>query len=222
LAPQGGRPGDGAAPDTPTQPERTTDAGLEPGTARLQGQKRIGIVKVIDTCLRIVHVQPTGVYDDLARGVEFHVGAVHRPRRGALEIDGFGIVAAAVTRTLELILAGLPFRGATQMRATGEDDEEPVRLLDHPDAVAHQELLIDAEVEIRRIANGKDGIRLIKRPREEEAQEHQEIDTEITADGRPDHPPAHAIGRGLLGRLFGAGFDRRFCRSRDGSGGFSG
>jgi len=176
---------------------------------------------VVDARVGIVHVKTTGVDDDLARGVELYMGAVHGPWRRTFEIDGFGIIAAAVARALEFVLAGLPFGRATQMSAAGENDEEPVRLLDDPDTVAHQELLIYAQVEIRRIADGENSVGFVKRPREEEPQEHQEIDAEITADGRPDHPPAHAIRRSLLCRLISAGFDRRFCRSRGGSGGFS-
>ena len=110
---------------------------------------------MVDARVGIVHVKATGVDDDLARGVELHMGAVHGPRRGTFEIDGFGIVAAAVARAFEFVLAGLPFGRASEMRATGEHDEEPVRLLDDPDTVAHQKLLIYAQVEIRTIADGE-------------------------------------------------------------------
>jgi len=177
------------------------------------------IIEVIDAGLRIVHVETAGVDDNLAGGVHFHVRAVHRPRRGPFEINGLGIVTTTVTRALEFVLCRLPFGCATKVSANSVNNEEPVRFLDDPDTMAHQELLIDAQIEIRRKTNRKDSIRLVERPRKEKPQEHQEVDAEIPADGRPDDAPAHAIRRncgGFIGAGFGCG---RFCRNRCGSGG---
>jgi hypothetical protein len=172
--------------------------------------------------LRIVYVQTARIGHDLAGGVDFHMRAVHGPRRGTLEVDGFRIVTAAVTRAFELVLGRLPLGGATKMCTDGINDEEPVRLLDDPDTIGHQEFLIHAQGKIRREADGEDGIGFVKRPRKEEAQEHKEVDTEIAANGRPDHPPAHAVGRSSCPGLFGAGLRRGLgCRNGSGSGGFS-
>src|SRR3989442_13958434 len=123
--------------------------------AALNVYKSAGVIEVIDAGAGVVHVKATGVDRDLARRVELHMGAVHGPRRGPFEIHGFGIVTAAVARALELVLAGLPFRRATEMRAAGENDEQSVRLLDHPDAIGHQEALVHAQAEIGGIADGE-------------------------------------------------------------------
>src|SRR6266700_1283570 len=93
--------------------------------AALHVYKSAGVIEVIDAGVGVVHIKATGIHHDFARGVEFHMGAVHGPRRGPFEIDGFGIVTAAVARALELILAGLPLRRATQMSSAVENDEEP-------------------------------------------------------------------------------------------------
>ena len=190
-------------------------------TLRLQRQVRIRIIKVINAGLRIVHVKPAGVYDDLARGVELDVRAVHRTRRGPFKINGLSIVAAAVTRTLELVFARFPLRRAAQVRTAGEHDKEAIGLLDDPNTIAHQELLVHAEIEIRGIADRENGVGFVECPRKKEPQEHKEVDAEIAADGRPDDTPAHAIRRSFS-LLVGAGFGWRFCRNRWGSGGLGG
>src|SRR5207302_7636922 len=135
--------------------------GLGTPAAALNVYESAWIIEVIDTGVGVVHVQATGIDHDFPRRIELHVGTVHGPRRRPFEIDGFGIVAAAMARALELVLAGLPFRRATQMSATGENDEEPIGLLDHPDAIGHQEALIHTQTEIRGIADGENSIRLI-------------------------------------------------------------
>ena len=110
--------------------------------------------------------KPAGVHDDLARGVLFDVRAVHRPRRRTLEVDAFGVIAAAVAGALELVLAGLPFRRAAQVGAARKDHENAVGLAHHPDAVGHQKTLVDAQIEIRRETDGEDGIGFVQGARE--------------------------------------------------------
>ena len=155
----------------------------------------------------IVHIQPAGVHDDLAGGVHFDVRAVHRPRRGPFEVDAFGVVPAAVARALEFVFAGLPFRSAAQVGAARKDHEDAVGFAHHPDAIGHQEALIDAQAEVRGIADGENGVGFVERARKEEPQEHQEVDAEIAAHRRPDHAPAHPVRRRAA-----AAFQRRLSQ----------
>src|SRR5579862_1685729 len=62
-------------------------------------------------------VDAAQVHDDLAFRIELHVGTVHGPRRGAFEVDAFGIVATAMARALEFVFAGLPVRRAAEVGA---------------------------------------------------------------------------------------------------------
>jgi hypothetical protein len=59
---------------------------------------------------------------DLPFRVEFHVRSIHGPRRGAFEIDAFGVVTTAVTGALEFVLAGLPIGSAAQVCTDGPMD----------------------------------------------------------------------------------------------------
>ena len=111
--------------------------------------------------------------------------AIHGPRRGPFEIDAFAVVAAAVARALELVFGGLPLRRAAQMGAARENHEDAVRLAHHPDAIGHQEALVDAQGEIGGIADMKIGIGFVQRAGKEKPQEHQEIDAEISPNDRP-------------------------------------
>src|SRR5579872_2081016 len=79
----------------------------------LQAYVSTWVIEVVHPGLRIVHVQTAGIDHDFAGGVNFHVRAVHGPRRGTLEVDCFRIVTAAVTRAFELVLGRLPLGGAT-------------------------------------------------------------------------------------------------------------
>jgi hypothetical protein len=57
---------------------------------------------------------------------------VHGARRRTLEVDAFGIVAAAVAGALELIFALLPVRRAAQVSADGRDDEDALGIAHWP------------------------------------------------------------------------------------------
>src|SRR5258706_6124266 len=116
-------------------------------------------------------VEPRSVYDDLAIGRQFDVGAIHRARRGALEIDAFTVITAAVTRALEFVFAGFPVRRAAQMRTARVDDENAIGRAVDPDAIFLLPLGVDAERVIGGIANFEDGGRLEERARQEKTQE---------------------------------------------------
>src|ERR1700719_1985998 len=94
---------------------------------------------------RIVYIEPAGIDDDLPGGIELNERAIHGPWRGTLEIHAFAVVAAAVARAFELVFRCLPLRRAAQVSAAGEDYENTVRLANYPDAIGHQEALVDAE-----------------------------------------------------------------------------
>src|ERR1044071_8005253 len=82
----------------------------------------------------LARVEPICIDDDLAFGVEFDVGAIHGARGRAFEVDALAVVAAAVARALELVLARLPVGRAAEVRAARVDDEDAVGVLDDPDA----------------------------------------------------------------------------------------
>src|SRR3989442_2896669 len=106
--------------------------------------------------------------------------AVHGPRRRSLEIDAFGIVAAAVTRALEFVFGGFPVRRAAQMSAHRVDHEDAFGIAHHPDAVFVLKFRIHAETEIRRVTDEKSGLGFEERARKKESQEHQKIDAQET------------------------------------------
>src|SRR5258708_28037041 len=116
-------------------------------------------------------VEPRGVYDDLAVGRQFYVGAIHRARCGAFEIDAFAVVAAAVTRALEFVFAGFPVRRAAEVRAARVDDENAVGRAVDPDAVFLLPLGVDAERVIRGITDLENGGRLEEGARQEKTEE---------------------------------------------------
>src|ERR1035441_5240983 len=95
-------------------------------------------------------VEAAQVHHNLSLGIEFDVRPVHGARRRTLEVDAFGIVAAAVAGALELIFALLPVRRAAQVSADGRDDEDALGIAHHPDAGLILEFGVDPEAEIRR------------------------------------------------------------------------
>src|SRR2546426_5589472 len=141
-----------------------------------------GLVKLVAARLGVADEQTIRVHDDLAGRVQFQVATVHGPRRRALEVDGFVVVTAAVTRALEFVFRSLPIRRASQMRAPRVDDEQPARDAVHPDAVFALKFGFHTQGKIRRITDRKDGFRLEENPRAEKTQEHQQIYAEVTID----------------------------------------
>src|SRR5713101_2256962 len=61
------------------------------------------------------------VDDDLSvRGIDEDLGALERTGRRSLEVHAGLVIAAAVARTLELILCRQPVRSASEVRADGD------------------------------------------------------------------------------------------------------
>src|SRR5258708_365132 len=100
--------------------------------------------------------------------------AIHGPRRGPFEVDTFAVVAAAVARALELVLAGFPIGCAAQMGAAGVNDEHTTRRAVHPDAVLLLPLGIHAQSVVRGVANLENRRRFKERARKEKFKEGDE------------------------------------------------
>jgi len=145
---------------------------------------------VVHAGTRIIDVQAAGVHGDLARGIELDESAIHRARRGAFEIHSLAVIATAVARAFEFVFRRLPFGRAAQVRALGVDDKNPVGLANDPGTIGHQIALVNAEIEVGRIADAKNRIGLVEGAREEKPQKHQKVDAEIAPDARPNDAAA--------------------------------
>src|SRR5262245_44767783 len=64
---------------------------------------RTRVVELRSLALR-PSVKTTQVHDDLSLRIELDVRAIHRPRRGPLEVNALGVVAAAMAGALKLVL----------------------------------------------------------------------------------------------------------------------
>src|SRR5271168_1719618 len=141
----------------------------------------------------IVHKQPAGIDDNFSCGIELNERTIHGARSGTFEIHALTVVSAAVARAFELVFRALPFRRAAEVSAAREDYENAIRLANNPDAIGHQEALVDTEREIGRKADIKYGIWFVEDARKEKPQKHQEIYAEIAPDTRPDDAAAGEI-----------------------------
>src|SRR5258708_13512255 len=110
-------------------------------------------------------IRPGSSHNDTGLGSQFHVGAIHGPRRGSLEVDTFTVVAASVAWALELVLTGLPIGRAAQMSAASVDDKHAIGRAVHPDAVLLLPLGIHAQDVVRVIADLENGGSLEHLPR---------------------------------------------------------
>jgi len=170
---------------------------------------------MVDAGARVVHEEPAGIHYDLSGGIERNIGAIHGARGWALEIYTLAVVTAAVARALEFIFRGLPFGRAAEMRATGEDDEEAIRLADDPDAIGHQKALVNSETEIGGKADIKSGIGLVQSAGKEKPEEHQEVHAEVAPNTGPYNSAAARIDGLRSGLRFGRlrrGRRRRYWR----------
>jgi hypothetical protein len=95
-----------------------------------------------------------------------------------------------VTGAFELVLGGLPIRRATQVRTLGKNAEKAGRFFDNPDSVGLLVFLINPDLEIRRITEDVNRVRLKQGAREEKAQEHQEISDDESPHATPDNAPS--------------------------------
>src|SRR5580700_3290705 len=98
-------------------------------------------------------IEPRGIDNDLAIGGKFHLCSVHGARGWAFEVDALAVITAAVAGTLELVLARLPVWRAAEVGAARVDHEDSVWSAIDPDAVLLLKLGINAECELRRIAD---------------------------------------------------------------------
>src|SRR5215216_5790550 len=110
----------------------------------LQRNVRPIIIKLVLVTLR-PPVELSGIHDDLPFGVLLDIGAIHRSRGRPLEIDPFAVVAAAVTRTFELVLRRLPVRRTPEMRAARVDNEQAVGCFVYPNAILLLPFIADAD-----------------------------------------------------------------------------
>src|SRR5216684_336048 len=175
--------------------------------AWLHRQKRSRIAEVARLPLRPL-IEPGSIHNDLAVGSQFHVRAIHGPRRGTFEVHTLAVVAAAVARALELVLAGFPIGCAAQMRAASVNDEHTARRAVHPDAVLLLPLGIDAQSVVRSVANLENRRRFKERAGKEKFKEGDEPRAEKSCDGDPYQPPP------LLIDFAGLGTDSRQTASR--------
>src|SRR5215472_568273 len=136
------------------------------------------------------------IHQNLTVRSQFDVGAVHRTGSRAFEVDSFTVVSTAVARTLELVFARLPIRGATEMGAARVDHKKAVGGAVNPDAIFLLELGVDAEREFRRIADLENGVGFEKSAGKKETEEGQEPCQQESGDHGPDKAPAMAIDFG--------------------------
>lgn len=89
------------------------------------------------------------VNDYLTFRIQMYLSPIHRPGRRPLEVDGFTVVATAVTGTLKLIFTRPPIWSAAKMCAAGINNEYSVRGLVDPDAILLLPLGIDPKCIVR-------------------------------------------------------------------------
>src|SRR6266404_8085960 len=130
-------------------------------------------------------IKARSVDNDLTVGRQFDVGAIHRARRRAFEVDAFAVIAAAVTRALEFVFAGFPVRRAAEMSAARVDNETTIGSAVDTDAVFLLPLGVDAERVVGWIANFEDGGGFEECARQEEAEEGDKPSAEKTGDCTP-------------------------------------
>ena len=153
------------------------------------------------------------VDDDLPGRIGLNMCAVHRPRRGPLEVYPFASVAAPVARALELVLAGFPIGRASQVSAPSIDDEQPFGVANNPDAILLLEFRVDPEAEIGWVSDSEDGARFEDGSRKEEAQKHHKAGCKKPAHSRPYYRAAHLVD-GIGRRAFDS-LALSPCRSTD-------
>src|SRR5579864_2869782 len=143
-------------------------------------------------------IEARSVDHDLAVGRQRNIGAIHGARRGALEIDAFTVVAAAMARALEFVFAGFPVRSAAEMRAARVDDEDAIGRAVDPDAIFLLPLGVDAERVVGGIADFENGGRLEESARKKETQKSDEPCAEKTGDRAPDQAATAGVDFALV------------------------
>ena len=145
--------------------------------------------------------------------------AIHRPRRRAFKIYGFAVIAAAMARTFEFVLARLPVRRAPQMGAASVDYEEPIGGFIDPDAIELLVFGIDSQRIIAGKANLKSAGGLSYGSRQKEPDKHQKAGRQKTGYAGPHDATSNLVYRWIGYRLdnHGRRFRSRFRGRRRGS-----
>src|SRR5215472_522657 len=143
-------------------------------------------------------IQARSIHNDLSVGRHLNVSPIHRARRRTLEVDPFAVVAAAVAGTLEFVFAGLPIRGAAEMRTACINNKEAIGSAVHPDAVLLLKLGVYAKRVIRRIADLENRGRLKKGARKKKAKESDKPGAKKRGDAAPNQPAASFVGGARL------------------------
>src|SRR5262249_39143766 len=150
----------GPCPGVPPACLHFPPASDAPRMSALDGEESPRLLEFIAPGAWVADEQAAAIHDDLARGIELDVTAVHRSGRRAFKVDPFHGVTAAVARALELVLPGLPVGRAAKMRAPRINHEEFVRLLHDPDAVLFLKLGLHTQRKVRGITHGKNRLGL--------------------------------------------------------------
>ena len=106
----------------------------------------------------IIYEQSTRIHRDFSSGIELHERTIHGPGRWSFEVHTLAVISASMAGTLEFIFSRLPFRSASQVRTPRENNEQAVRLPNNPNAIGHQEPLIDSQREVTGKADIKNRI----------------------------------------------------------------
>ena len=99
---------------------------------------------MVNTRARIVHKQPAGINRNFPGGIELDERTIHGTRRWAFKVHTFTVITASMTRALKFVFRRLPFGRATKVGTPGENDEKTIGLAYYPNAIGHQEALIDS------------------------------------------------------------------------------
>src|SRR5580693_8672832 len=157
-------------------------------------------------------IEPRGIDNDLAIGGKFNFRAVHGTRGWAFEVDALAVVTAAVAGTLELVLARLPVWRAAEVGAACVDHEHAVGSAIDPDAILLLKLGVDAERELRRIANLENGVGFKKSAGKKKSEEGEEPCGQKTGYRNPNQAAAAAVDLSVRGTSRGKSCRR--CRFR--------
>src|SRR5580692_491251 len=157
-------------------------------------------------------IEPGGIDNDLPIGSQFDLGAVHRTRSRAFEVDAFAVIAAAVAWTLEFVLARFPVRSAAEVGTARVDHEHSVGSAIDPDAVFLLKFCVDAQRELRGVANLENRVGFEKSARKKESEKSQEPCSQERGYCDPHQTAPAAVDLGI--RRSGRGQSTSRCRFR--------
>src|SRR5437879_4780658 len=115
---------------------------------------------------KLLLIVATLVHEDLSVVREDDPRALERTRRWPFEVDAADVIAAAVARTLELVLRREIVRRAPEVRAHGDEGVEPGRVHGVVVGRAHdpdRELLLPPLVHAHAVLVRESGLELLRR-----------------------------------------------------------